>query len=416
MIKKSMLISSLLLAGPSYAGMSNMKAPTDLPSAAVMPKGVRSLKLLRVSTAPAKNYKNDGSESFLGDAMKKDITYREILKTKEGIEKAGIKGAMSAIPGHDMDTVLMTTKGQVNIQADVTVPVFVYGISKKWTFGLALPITKQSTNVDTGVEQQASIVSLRKYLSEEGGVPNSANRLVRDTVNPVAKSLSDNGFAPLKNETTTKMGDLKIINKFRVWDNEKNAVTLGSELTLPTGEEKTYVNKLIDSAGGDGQTDLGFGVNHDLKVMNYLTFSSGLKYTVQFKDNFAGNVPKNGSPISDQIDYNMKRDLGNEVEAALAGTFNYRGAKVGLGYFYKNKQRDEYTGEKYSAEDYLEMGKDTDQVMHSVLAKVGYDTITLFKEKKFPIPLSVSLVQTFVPKGKNVVANNMTTFDFSMFF
>ena len=54
--------------------------------------------------------------------------------------------------------------------------------------------------------------------------------------------------------------------------------------------------------------------------------------------------------------------------------------------------------------------------MHSVLAKVGYDTITLFKEKKFPIPLSVSLVQTFVPKGKNVVANNMTTFDFSMFF
>jgi hypothetical protein len=146
---------------------------------------------------------------------------------------------------------------------------------------------------------------------------------------------------------------LKIINKFRVWDNEKNSVTLGSELTLPTGEEKTYVNKLIDSAGGDGQTDLGFGVNHDLKVMNYLTFSSGLKYTVQFKDNFAGNVPKNGSPISDQIDYNMKRDLGNEVEAALAGTFNYRGAKVGLGYFYKNKQRDEYTGEKYSAEDYL---------------------------------------------------------------
>ena len=112
----------------------------------------------------------------------------------------------------------------------------------------------------------------------------------------------------------------------------------------------------------------------------------------------------------------MERDLGNEFEAAVAGTFNYRGAKLGLGYFYKNKEKDEYTGSKYQAANYEEMGKDTDQEMHSLLAKIGYDTITLFKEKKFPIPLSVSLTQSFVPNGKNVIADDMTTFDFSMFF
>ena len=94
------------------------------------------------------------------------------------------------------------------------------------------------------------------------------------------------------------MGDLKIINKLRVFKNDKNMVTLGGELTLPTGEERTYVNKLVDSAGGDGQTDLALGVNHDFKTLKYLTLSSGLKYTVQFKDNFAENVPENGSPIS----------------------------------------------------------------------------------------------------------------------
>ena len=46
MTTKRILLSSLLLASQvGYAGMSNMKAPTDLPSAMVMPKGVRSLNL-----------------------------------------------------------------------------------------------------------------------------------------------------------------------------------------------------------------------------------------------------------------------------------------------------------------------------------------------------------------------------------
>ena len=44
--------------------MSNMKAPVDLPSAMVMPKGVRSLKLLSISAGLTKNYNNVGDESF----------------------------------------------------------------------------------------------------------------------------------------------------------------------------------------------------------------------------------------------------------------------------------------------------------------------------------------------------------------
>ena len=79
MTTKRILLSSLLLASQvGYAGMSNMKAPTDLPSAMVMPKGVRSLKLLRVSAGPTKNYNNAGDEKFLGDAeVELDIFLRK---------------------------------------------------------------------------------------------------------------------------------------------------------------------------------------------------------------------------------------------------------------------------------------------------------------------------------------------------
>ena len=81
---------------------------------------------------------------------------------------------------------------------------------------------------------------LKKYLSTSGGVPNTANRLVRDTMNPVAKSLADKGFAPLKNETTTKMGDLKIINKLRVYKNDKSLLKqlLGVNSTFPITKTK----------------------------------------------------------------------------------------------------------------------------------------------------------------------------------
>ena len=73
---------------------------------------------------------------------------------------------------------------------------------------------------------------------------------------------------------------------------------------------------------------MALGVNHDFKTLKYLTLSSGIKYTVQFKDNFASNVPKDGSPISDQVDYNMNRDLGNEFEAALQAPLTTEGLSL----------------------------------------------------------------------------------------
>ena len=86
------------------------------------------------------------------------------------------------------------------------------------------------------------------------------------------------------------------------------------------------------------------------------------------------------------------------------------------GTLFQYKARDVYEGSKYNAERYDWIGRDTQQRMQCLPGQSGYDTITLFKQKKFPAPLraALSLIAPF--EGKNVTANPTTTFDMSLFF
>jgi hypothetical protein len=116
------------------------------------------------------------------------------------------------------------------------------------------------------------------------------------------------------------------------------------------------------------------------------------------------------------IDRHTKRDLGDMLALNLAPTFNYRGASLGIGYAYQYQGADSYSGGLYSPERYSWLGKNSLQTMNAFMGKVGYDTITLYREKKFPVPLLLSMTHTRILSGKNVVRNPLTTFDFSMFF
>lgn len=101
---------------------------------------------------------------------------------------------------------------------------------------------------------------------------------------------------------------------------------------------------------------------------------------------------------------------------AAAGTFSYKGFVAGAGYNFQIRQRDEYEGALYSRERYNWLGEETFQRMHAAMAKVGYNTIHLFRQKKFPVPLAFTLSHTQVLGGVNVVNDGLTALDMSIFF
>lgn len=410
------LIGVIILINQN-AFATNMKAPITLPSAKVLPKGVRNFNLKGVITSSEEKFNGAGFERPLADPMFQNITFGDlILGKKDPVDKAAIEAKMVAI-GADENTILGSTQGQVNLKPTVTVPVIAYGVTDRWTTAIAIPIMKYDLNVDSGVTQSnVEMINALNQRLEADELWKDKEEFNRKFSAPLEAKLEDYGYKPLVNENATKLGDIKLVNKYKTFDNGFQALTASLELTLPTGQ-KADIDKIVDIPGGDGQTDIGVGINHDIYIGQYVTFSTGLSYTAQLADTVERRVPEQRkSTVSEEKDNNIQRDLGDILTAQAGAGINYRGVSFGAGYTLGYKDGDKYTGSKYESNRYEWLGKDSIQNMQALTGKIGYDTITLFKEKKFPAPLAVSITYTTLLSGKNMVKDPLTVLDFNMFF
>jgi hypothetical protein len=413
---KKKLLLGLLLTNTVLA--SNMTAPVIFPSAMVLPKGVRNLNYKGLMTSVGSIYNSAGEKAPLADPMFNDITFGDIiLGKKNDFDKAAVRVKMLAV-GADEDTVIAKSTGAIKGEVMVQVPILAWGITDKWTAAVAVPIKTQSISIDTGVIQtNAKIINALRNKLALDGQGKEIEELDRKLADPVRAKAEELGYeAILKNEKKTMLGDIKIVNKYKIWENESNILTLSGEITLPTGET-SILDRLVNVPGGDGQTDLGASATHDFKFANYFTFSSNLAYTVQFADTVERRIPEQyKSGASSDIDRDTKRNLGDILSLTFAPSFNYRGASLAVGYSFNYKQADTYSGSIYSSERYGWLAKNSQQTMNAFLGKIGYDTITLYREGKFPLPALISLTHTQILSGKNVVNNPLTTLDISMFF
>ncbi len=413
---KKLIALMALLSTTAYA--SNMTAPIMLPSAKVLPKGVRNFTFKGAYTSPDAIFKHDGEKAGLANPMNLWITGADAIIGKDNnLEKAGLLQKLRAI-GADERTIIAESIGQINGQVQVSAPIIAWGITSKWTTAIVVPIKRYSLNIDTGVRQTnvKVIKALRAHLVANG-MGKEIEEFERKLADPIRWKARDYGYDEIPGtENKTQLGDIQIINKYQVLSNTFHTVTLSGGLTLPTGKQMA-VDKLVNIPGGDGQTDISIGANYDLQLGKYITISSALAYTVQFKDTVERRIPEQAkSLIGREKDANISRNLGDIMGAAVASTFRIKGTTLGVGYNFQYKQKDTYEGSAFSSERYGWLAKDSEQNMHALLAKIGYDTIDLYKAGKFPVPLLFSVTHTRIMAGKNVVRNPLTTLDISMFF
>lgn len=399
------------------ATASDLKPPFDLPSAKVLPPGVRNFTYKGVLIDGGHKFNNAGETERLSAPLNKDITFQTLLDSKDDpIDRGSITQPMKTL-GATKDTKLGQTTGELDIAATANVPVFAYGITKKLTLAIAVPVVQSSIAIDAGVvHTNPQLVNDFKTEIEKKGASDKAAEFDRKIKDPIGSKLEEYGYQELKNENKTQLGDIKLVGKYNFINSKRHVLTLQGDITLPTGKEAD-VNKVVDIAGGDGQTDLGLTVIHDLNLGNYFTISSSLGYIAQLPDETAKRIPEvHDSSLSPDIDYNIDRNLGDHLNASLAGKFYYHGFNLGSGYSILYKERDRYSGNIYSDERYGWLEQNTRQNMHAVQISTGYDTISLFKQKRFPVPLSLSINHTRLVRGKNVVKDPLTSLNFSMFF
>ncbi|MCB9061738.1 MAG: transporter [Halobacteriovoraceae bacterium] len=402
-------ISVSVLAG-------TLKVPIDLPSTKVLPKGVRNISFKGLAVNGSTKYSNSGESVGVGDALNTTVTYGDLISGQSDATKAATLENLIMDLGKSDDQILTETIGQVDIKASAYVPVIAYGLTSKVTLALAIPIIETSRNIIVGVNtiNPNEVSELKNKIEEKSVV--KAEEFVEKINSPIPSKLSEYGYDELQNYKETNLGDIKLVSKINTFENKINAITLATSVTLPTGRELD-INRVADVPTGDGQIDVGVGLHYDYFLTNSITLSSLSQLTWELSDIVERRIPKNSkSSLSDDIDSVVVRDIGDSVLQQIAVSYNKNGFNAGVGYSFQYKSRDEYQGDKYQQERYDLLGKETFSRMHAAQVVLGYDTLSLFKEKKFPVPLRLLINQSWVIDGKNVVNDPLTSVDFALFF
>jgi hypothetical protein len=413
-LRLSILATGLLSSSLLYA---NLKPPVSLPSARVLPEGVRNVSFKGVLAEGTAKYDNWGNREVLADPFFNSLDFKTIKDgTLDPLDLASIQSKMDKLGVSDSDS-FGFTEGDVSVKAQVNVPVLAYGLTDRITMAVAVPVAQSSLFVSTGVIQQnRALYDLFRQELQASGVSVKLQELDDKLNDPINYKVDEYNYQALESESSTKLGDIKLIARYMTWSNDSHVLTTTTSVTMPTGKKKD-INKVIDLGGGDGQWDVGLALNYDWSVTENFIVSTEIGHNVQLADRLAQRVPeKFDSSFTPDIDQNVRRSLGNESIAAMAFKWRKRGVNAGLGYALQYKTKDRYQGEAFSEIRYRWMEQDSVQNMQALSASVGYDTLTLYRRGKFPVPLSVSVGHSRVLSGKNVVVDPLTTLDFSVFF
>ena len=419
-VKGLSLVSSFLLLKvlfPSPLLAADLKPLFALSDARVLPKGVRRLSYKNMLLSANQKFGNAGQSLVLADPLFKRITFDNILLgIKKPAERGALEQVMMSMGASGSDDFGMTT-GQVNVNSSTHVPILAWGLSEKWTLAMALPIVQASINVDSGVIQENPSMhsSMIRTLNQKG-VTEKIVEFQEKMSDPVRSKLRDYGYSELAGERVTLVGDLKVVSKYRLVNNQHSRLGLLGELTLPVGHQRD-IDKVINVTLADGQTDVGVGIHYDYLVSSSLTMVMGASYTLQLPDRNRERVPEQrDSRVTPDIDPDLRRDLGDILSAQIGGMYASKGWSLQVGHSYQYKGADDYSGTRFAPERYSWMSQETEQEMHSLVLGGGYSTVDLFKAKKFPLPMMISLNHTRVLAGKNVVNNPLTSLDVSLFF
>ncbi len=411
---KKALIVLLCLSTQSYG--ADLKPPFIFNNAKVLPQGVRNLSYKGALIDGNQKYANDGTIVNLAEPFQKNITFQELMDGKtDPTEKGAILQAMNSIGANPNDS-FGQTQGQVNVEAMAHLTVFAWGITPKITLATAITVLQSSVNVSVGMNQQNQGLH-QKMISalEEKGADKKAAEFDTKMVDPINSKAIEYNYKPIENENKTELGDLRLVAKYLVHEEDAHRLTLQAETTLPTGNENDP-DKLVTIASGDGQTDLGASVLYDFSMSDALTSSTSIGHTIQIKDQRKMRIPeRESSKITPDSDPNTNRNLG-DISYFQSSLYYQNNFTAGLGYAFQHKEKDEYSGTMYDENRYKWLSKETEQRMHSMLISFGYETLTAFKSKRFPVPLSVSLTHSRIIDGKNVVKDPITAIDFSLFF
>ncbi len=316
--------------------------------------------------------------------------------------------------------------GALEFEADAavqyTAPVLAYGVSKRVTMAIGVPIVNLKAQVNayqTGVNNARAI----RNLISANGTKNISENLDRgltelENANLIQKyeaSLEAKGYIVPRKVDKTVVGDMQIASVYQYYEDKRWTLSEQTILNLPTGPEDNpddYLDIPIFH-----QTYLKFDFKQDYRMTRNWNVGSLLGYTWKIPDTAEKRVPKDENDTLPDADRKerVNRDLGDVF--TLGGSTNYWFTKylnLGTGYDYSYKTEDKYSGAR--GYNYSLLSRNTEADWHRIFGLVTFSTVEMFMDKEFAAPLIITYMYSDIVSGTNVDRQLTHEFALKMFF
>lgn len=221
-------------------------------------------------------------------------------------------------------------------------------------------------------------------------------------------------YQPLGKWRATDFGDSEVgaLYQLKKWRDAGALVSFG--VVVPTGR-KDNPDILQDIGFGDGQWDAFYEFGGGMNFSSSWSFDNWTRLTYQFPYHDTVRLPDSSSfPVTSDKGV-AKIKLGNKVQTNLQGNYQFSDSWLGsLLYSVEYVEPTDYKSAKAQSDNILE--ENSEKVSHVARVNMGYSTLSLYKQKKFFMPMSFSLAVQSIFAGKNVPKYERADFEMRFFF
>lgn len=290
-----------------------------------------------------------------------------------------------------------------------------YGVTDRLTVGFTLPYYWQKNKVRATLDASSATVGKNPTLNTIAplSVPGTIPLTTKDAMDLLGPGLDINadgvidvagfGFKKFNTWSEKGIGDLEVGARYQYFENDKWKLAFTGGVRFPTGQLDDP-DSLVDLDFGSGAYALLFRFNHDYSVTKNLVLNGTVEYDLILPQRATLRIPDDVNVPLTANRERVKRNIGDIVALKLSAEYTFaKGLSASLLYHFEAKMEDNVKGGL--GFNYRSVEEETDARSHVYVIGLSYSTIPLFQEKKFPLPLCLTVAYRDRFAGKNNVLN-----------
>jgi hypothetical protein len=276
-----------------------------------------------------------------------------------------------------------------------------YGLTDRLSIGVRVPYWTQDNQVKAALDNRTATVGFNPAVP--GGVaPLGVPGTRPPTTEDIQAFVERLGFRRVHDWSDASFGDSFGGLKYQYYQSEHWRLAATGRVRFPTGQWDDP-NNLVDYPTGFAAWGLGLELHQDVvwqrpglaQRLGVLTageffLNTTFRYEAILPDTKPFRVCDIHQPLCPDFDPHVHRDVGDLVEAEIAGTVGLLpGLTLTPMYTYTHKFQDQFRGDR--GFHYGQLQAETDVDFHTLDLRLAYNTALLVAQQRFPVPLSLSL-------------------------